>query len=69
MVISDSTAVMFANHGYQVLGVDVSERAINLLLERASAYRRTRSQEYLSNSLVEGTFTVSTTPEEADINQ
>ena len=61
------TAVMFANHGYQVLGVDVSERAINLLSKGQVHIEEPGLQEYLTKSLVGGTFTVSTTPEEADM--
>lgn len=61
------TAVMFANHGYQVLGVDVSERAINLLSKGQVHIEEPGLQEYLTTALVEGTFTVSTTPEEADM--
>jgi UDP-N-acetyl-D-mannosaminuronic acid dehydrogenase len=61
------TAVMFANHGYQVLGVDVSERAINLLSKGQVHIEEPGLQDYLTKSLVGGTFTVSTTPEEADM--
>ncbi|QBP41775.1 nucleotide sugar dehydrogenase [Paenisporosarcina antarctica] len=61
------TAVMFANHGYQVLGVDVSERAINLLSKGQVHIEEPGLQGYLNNALVQGTFTVSTTPEEADM--
>lgn len=61
------TAVMFANHGYQVLGVDVSERAINLLSKGQVHIEEPGLQEYLNKALVQGTFTVSTTPEEADL--
>jgi len=61
------TAVMFANHGYQVLGVDVSERAINLLSKGQVHIEEPGLQDYLTKALVGGTFTVSTTPEEADM--
>ncbi|WP_019415439.1 nucleotide sugar dehydrogenase [Paenisporosarcina sp. TG20] len=61
------TAVMFANHGYQVLGVDVSERAINLLSKGQVHIEEPGLQDYLNKALVQGTFTVSTTPEEADL--
>lgn len=61
------TAVMFANHGYQVLGVDVSERTINHLSNGRVHIEETGLQEYLNLALNLGTFSVSTKPEEADM--
>lgn len=61
------TAVMFANHGYQVVGVDVSERTLNLLSKGQVHIEEPGLQEYLTNALNEGAFTVSATPEEADM--
>jgi len=61
------TAVMFANHGYQVVGVDVSERTLNLLSKGQVHIEEPGLQEYLTNALNKGTFTVSATPEEADM--
>lgn len=61
------TSVMFANHGYAVHGVDVNERAVEMLSKGKIHIEEPFLQEYLTNAIEKGTFTVSTEPEEADM--
>lgn len=61
------TSVMFANHGYMVHGVDVNQRAVDLLSKGQIHIEEPFLQEYLTNAIEKGTFTVSTSPEEADM--
>lgn len=61
------TSVMFANHGYKVHGVDVNERAVEMLKNGQIHIEEPFLQEYLTNAIDKETFTVSTLPEEADM--
>ncbi|MEK5412967.1 nucleotide sugar dehydrogenase [Priestia sp. FSL W8-0001] len=61
------TAVMFANHGLQVHGVDVNEHAVNLIKNKQLHIEENGLQERLEEAVDKGLFTVSTTPEEADV--
>lgn len=61
------TSVMFANHGYMVHGVDISERAVALLSKGQVHIEEPLLQDYLNRALEKETFTVSTVPEEADM--
>lgn len=61
------TAVMFANHGLQVHGVDINEKAVNMIRQKQLHIEETGLQERLNNAIDSGKFTVSTTPEEADV--
>ncbi|MDT2044898.1 UDP-N-acetyl-D-mannosamine dehydrogenase [Priestia aryabhattai] len=61
------TAVMFANHGLQVHGVDVNEHAVNLIKNKQLHIEENGLQERLEEAVDEGLFTVSTKPEEADV--
>jgi UDP-N-acetyl-D-mannosaminuronic acid dehydrogenase len=61
------TAVMFANHGINVHGVDVNERAINLIKNKQLHIEENGLQEKLETAIDNGKLTVATTPEEADV--
>lgn len=61
------TAVMFANNGVQVHGVDINEKAVNLIRNKQLHIEENGLQERLDKAIDEGYFTVSTTPVEADI--
>lgn len=61
------TAVMFANHGVQVHGVDINEEAVNMIQQKQLHIEETGLQERLEKAIDEGLFTVSTRPVEADI--
>ena len=61
------TSVMFANHGYSVHGVDVNEKAVELLAKGQIHIEEPFLQEYLNSAIEKGTFTVSTSPEQADM--
>ena len=61
------TAVMFANHGLHVHGVDINEKAVNMIRQKQLHIEETGLQERLNNAIDSGKFTVSTTPEEADV--
>ncbi|TDB51903.1 MULTISPECIES: nucleotide sugar dehydrogenase [Bacillaceae] len=61
------TAVMFANHGLQVHGVDVNEHAVNLIKNKQLHIEENGLQERLEEAVDKGLFTVSTKPEEADV--
>ncbi|MGB6778262.1 nucleotide sugar dehydrogenase [Planococcus citreus] len=61
------TAVMFANHGYDVHGVDVNQKAVDMLSDGQIHIEEPFLQDYLNKALEKGTFSVSTTPTEADM--
>ncbi|MGE8080428.1 nucleotide sugar dehydrogenase [Peribacillus loiseleuriae] len=61
------TAVMFANHGLKVHGVDINEKAVSLIKNKQLHIEENGLQERLNAAIDNGNFTVSTTPEEADV--
>ncbi|BFJ02627.1 nucleotide sugar dehydrogenase [Priestia megaterium] len=61
------TAVMFANHGLYVHGVDVNEKAVELIKNKQLHIEENGLQERLASAVDNGHFTVGTTAEEADI--
>lgn len=61
------TAVMFANSGVQVHGVDINERAVSLISNKQLHIEENGLQERLERAIDEGKFTVSTQPIEADV--
>ncbi|QTD40802.1 nucleotide sugar dehydrogenase [Sporosarcina sp. Te-1] len=61
------TAVMFANSGVQVHGVDINESAVNMIANKQLHIEENGLQERLDRAIDEGKFTVSTTPVEADV--
>ncbi|MCP3761435.1 nucleotide sugar dehydrogenase [Domibacillus sp. A3M-37] len=61
------TAVMFANHGHSVHGVDVNEKAVNLISEKQLHIEENGLQERLDKAIDSGAFTVSTKPQKADV--
>ncbi|WP_374988561.1 nucleotide sugar dehydrogenase [Priestia megaterium] len=61
------TAVMFANHGLYVHGVDVNEKAVELIKNKQLHIEENGLQERLESAVENGHFTVGTTAEEADI--
>lgn len=61
------TAIMFANHGVRVHGVDINEKAVEMIQHKQLHIEETHLQERLEKAIDEGYFTVSTTPVEADI--
>lgn len=61
------TAVMFANHGYDVHGVDVNQKAVDMLSDGQIHIEEPFLQDYLNKALEKGTFSVSTKPAEADM--
>ncbi|MDX8363762.1 nucleotide sugar dehydrogenase [Cytobacillus sp. IB215665] len=61
------TAVMFANHGVRVHGVDINETAISMIQNKQLHIEEEGLQERLNVAVDSGNFTASTTPEEADI--
>lgn len=60
------TAIMFANHGVKVHGVDVNEQAVALISNKQLHIEENGLQERLERAIDEGMFTVSTTPIAAD---
>lgn len=60
------TAVMFANHGVRVHGVDINEKAVNMIANKQLHIEENGLQERLEQAIDSGNFTVSTTPVEAD---
>ena len=60
------TAIMFANHGVRVHGVDVNERAVNMIANKQLHIEENGLQERLNRAIDEQLFTVSTEPIEAD---
>lgn len=61
------TAVMFANHGLYVHGVDVNEKAVELIKNKQLHIEENGLQERLESAVDNGHFTVGTTAEEADV--
>ena len=61
------TAVMFANHGHQVHGVDVNEKAISMIQNKQLHIEENGLQERLNSAIDAGTLTVSTKPIKADV--
>lgn len=61
------TAVMFANSGHKVHGVDLNERVVQLISSKQLHIEENGLQERLEQAVDEGLFTVSTNPVEADV--
>jgi UDP-N-acetyl-D-mannosaminuronic acid dehydrogenase len=61
------TAVMFANHGVKVHGVDINEKAVNMIKNKQLHIEENGLEERLIQAIDSGNLTVSTTPEEADV--
>ncbi|WP_040227698.1 nucleotide sugar dehydrogenase [Bhargavaea cecembensis] len=61
------TAVMFANHGVPVHGVDVNERAVNMIRNKQLHIEENGLQERLDQAIDSGMLSVSTEPIEADV--
>lgn len=61
------TAVMFANHGIKVHGVDVNPAAVKSIQEKKLHIEENGLQERLNKAVDEGFLTASTTPVEADV--
>ncbi|WP_456277567.1 nucleotide sugar dehydrogenase [Bacillus sp. AK128] len=61
------TAVMFANHGLQVHGMDVNEKAVNMIKQKQLHIEEEGLQERLNLAIDSQKLTVSTSPVEADI--
>ncbi len=61
------TAVMFANHGYKVHGVDINEKAVNMINDKKLHIEEPGLQERLDKAVDSGHFHASTTPVEADV--
>ncbi|WLD92993.1 nucleotide sugar dehydrogenase [Alkalihalobacillus sp. AL-G] len=61
------TAVMFANHGYQVHGMDVNETSVQKLQNKILHIEEPGLSEKLEKVIDNGSFTVSTKIESADI--
>ena len=61
------TAVMFANHGINVHGVDVNPAAVKSIQEKKLHIEEHGLQERLDQAVDGGFLTASTTPKEADV--
>lgn len=61
------TAVMFANHGIKVHGVDVNPAAVKSIQEKKLHIEEHGLQERLNKAVDGGFLTASTTPQEADV--
>lgn len=61
------TAVMFANHGLKVHGVDVNPAAVKSIQEKKLHIEETDLQERLNKAVDDGFLTASMTPQEADV--
>ncbi|WP_088009247.1 nucleotide sugar dehydrogenase [Indiicoccus explosivorum] len=61
------TAVMFANHGHTVHGVDVNERTVRLIANKELHIEEDGLQERLELAIDSGRMTVDTKPKEADV--
>lgn len=61
------TAVMFANNGVQVHGVDVNPAAVKSIQEKQLHIEETGLQMRLNKAVDDGFLTASTTPQEADV--
>lgn len=61
------TAVMFANHGHSVHGVDINEKAVSMIQQKQLHIEEDGLQERLDKAIDEKNLTVSTSPKEADV--
>ncbi|WP_342542043.1 nucleotide sugar dehydrogenase [Paenisporosarcina sp. FSL H8-0542] len=61
------TAVMFANHGHQVHGVDVNEDTVKMIQKKQLHIEENGLQERLDKAIDSGSLTVSTEPIKADV--
>ncbi|MDW0114034.1 nucleotide sugar dehydrogenase [Sporosarcina saromensis] len=61
------TAVMFANHGHKVHGVDINEKAVNLIKEKKLHIEENGLQERLESAIDSDFLTVGTEPVKADV--
>lgn len=61
------TAVMFANHGVKVHGVDINEKAVEMIRNKQLHIEENGLQERLTKAIDSGNLTVSTQPEKADV--
>ncbi|MBM7648400.1 UDP-N-acetyl-D-mannosaminuronic acid dehydrogenase [Bacillus ectoiniformans] len=61
------TAVMFANHGMQVHGVDVNKRAVEMINNKQLHIEENGLEEQLTKAVDQGLFQASTEPVEADV--
>ena len=61
------TAVMFANHGVKVHGVDVNPAAVKSIQEKTLHIEENGLQERLNKAVDEGFLTASTMPQAADV--
>ncbi|MGE6414525.1 nucleotide sugar dehydrogenase [Planococcus kocurii] len=61
------TAVMFANHGHQVHGVDINEKVVKMIGNKELHIEEDGLQERLDTAIDNGAFTVGTKPVEADV--
>lgn len=61
------TAVMFANHGHKVHGVDVNEKAVTMIQNKELHIEENGLQERLDKAIDGGMLTASMKPVEADV--
>ncbi|XKH50426.1 nucleotide sugar dehydrogenase [Chryseomicrobium palamuruense] len=61
------TAVMFANHGVRVHGVDINEKAVNAINNKQLHIEENGLQERLEKAVDAGLLSASTAPVEADV--
>ncbi len=61
------TAVMFANYGHKVHGVDVNEKAVNMINNKQLHIEEEGLQERLNAAIDAGALTVGMTPKQADV--
>lgn len=61
------TAVMFANHGFNVHGVDINEKAVEMINNKHLHIEEPGLQERLDKAVDGGNFLASTSPVEADV--
>lgn len=61
------TALLFANNGNEVVGVDVSERVVATLQQGKMHFEEQGFQELLDSAMQQGTFRASTQVEDADV--
>lgn len=61
------TAVMFANHGMYVHGVDINETVVEKIKNKQLHIEEKGLQERLNDAIDSGRFTVSTSPQTSDV--
>lgn len=61
------TAVMFANYGHKVYGVDVNEQTISMIRQKQLHIEEDGLQERLDKAIDSGSLTVGTAPDKADV--